>query len=96
MSRLASPSHFFIYRGRYGFPLDLSIQAFFEALLLFSTVVNNASHLRQINLVCFDQDTATSAIVLTQSLLDGQAKEAVISAQDRYLIKTPLIQSTSQ
>lgn len=69
--------------GAFGFPLDESIQAFFDALLLFSTAADENVHLREISLVCFDQDTAMAAIVILRSLLDCQTTDAAVAATDR-------------
>lgn len=70
--------------GPYGFPLDESVQAFFDALLLFSTTVGNEVRLRNLHLVCYDQDTAMAVIVILRSLLDCKMSEAAVSASDRY------------
>lgn len=71
------------FPGAYGFPLDCCIQAFFDALLIHMTHVDKSPHLQEIQLVCFDSDSAGAAIMILQSLLEVDRKQSEAAAMDR-------------
>lgn len=80
---LATP---LISAGFFGFPLDVCIGAFYDALLLFSTRSSPKRHLKEIHLVCFDQDAAAATIMIVQSLLDCDSAQSAVAATDRYWV----------
>lgn len=82
---LATP---LISAGAFGFPLDSCIGAFFDAVLMFSTRTATKRHLKEIRLVCFDQDSAMATIMIVQSLLDCDKSQATVSATDRYWLRS--------
>jgi hypothetical protein len=69
--------------GSFGFPLDVCIGAFYDALLIFSDQSTTKRHLKEIHLVCFDQDSAMATITIVQSLLDCDSSQSVAAATDR-------------
>ncbi|WAR24759.1 Y508-like protein [Mya arenaria] len=76
-----------ISAGPFGFPLDVCISAFFDALLLFSASADDSLKLTFINVVCFDEDSAMAAIMIVRSLLDCEATQSSSAALDRYMTR---------
>lgn len=74
--------------GGVGFPLDVCVQAFYDALLLFVMDPENLSHLQEIHLVSNDEDSTCSTIVVLRSLLDIDQIATQEAAKDRYLKRT--------
>lgn len=74
--------------GGVGFPLDVCVQAFYDALLLFVMDPENLSHLQEIHLVSNDEDSTCSTIVVLRSLLDIDQISTQEAAKDRYLKRT--------
>ena len=72
-----------MFSGAYGFPLDSCIQAFFDALLIHVTYVDHPPHLQEIQLVCFDSDSAGAAIMILQSLLEVDKSQSETAALER-------------
>ncbi|XP_045158031.2 uncharacterized protein LOC123524133 [Mercenaria mercenaria] len=82
---LATP---LISAGAFGFPLDVCIGAFYDALLLFCTRTTTKRHLKEIHLVCFDQDSAMATIMIVKSLLDCDNAQSAVAATDRYWMRS--------
>lgn len=76
------------FLGGVGFPLDVCVQAFYDALLLFVMDPENLSHLQEIHLVSNDEDSTCSTIVVLRSLLDIDQIATQEAAKDRYLKRT--------
>lgn len=78
---LATP---LISAGAFGYPLDVCLQAFFDALLLFSRRHTEKHHLQAISLICFDVDSVMASISILQSLLDCDHATSAVAASERY------------
>ncbi|KAH3848940.1 uncharacterized protein LOC127874094 [Dreissena polymorpha] len=76
-----------ISAGPYGFPVDVCVSAFYDALLLYVDNVGTSARLATINLICYDADTAGAAIMIVQSLRDCDTTQAAAAAMDRYTIR---------
>ncbi|XP_033737582.1 uncharacterized protein LOC117325472 isoform X2 [Pecten maximus] len=74
--------------GGLGIPLDVSVQAFFDAVQLHVTDEKQTIHLQNVKLVGNNQDSTCSIIVVLRSLLDLDQDEARKGAIDRYLFRS--------
>ena len=68
-----------------GFPLDVCVQAFYDALLLYVMTPDSMKHLKEIRLVSNEADSTCSTIVVLRSLLDVDQISTQVAARDRYL-----------
>lgn len=71
--------------GGVGFPLDVCVQALYDALLIFVIDEENRRHLQQVRLVCNDEDSTCATIVVLRSLLDVDQIATQEAAKDRYI-----------
>jgi len=71
--------------GSVGFPLDVCVQALYDALLIFVIEEENRRHLQQVRLVCNDEDSTCATIVVLRSLLDIDQIATQEAAKDRYI-----------
>ncbi|XP_069125924.1 uncharacterized protein [Argopecten irradians] len=74
--------------GGLGIPLDVSVQAFFDAVQLHVSEEKQSVHLQNIRLVSNNQDSTCSVIVVLRSLLDLDQEQAQKGAIDRYLTRS--------
>ncbi|XP_060071053.1 uncharacterized protein LOC132550970 [Ylistrum balloti] len=85
---LRSLSFPLIGSGGMGIPLDVSVQAFFDAIHLHVSDEKQAIHLQNVRLVSNTQDSTCSVIVVLRSLLDLDQGEAQKNAIDRYCTRS--------
>lgn len=71
--------------GGVGFPLDVCVQALYDALLIFVIEEENRRHLQHVRLVCNDEDSTCATIVVLRSLLDVDQIATQEAAKDRYI-----------
>ncbi|OWF54778.1 uncharacterized protein LOC110440580 [Mizuhopecten yessoensis] len=74
--------------GGLGIPLDVSVQALFDAVHLHVSDEQKTSHLQSVQLVSNTQDSTCSVIVVLRSLLDLDQGESQNGAIDRYLTRS--------
>lgn len=72
------------FKGIHGCPLDASVQAFYDALLLHTVDDNQTRHLQEIHLVSNDPDSTCAIIVVLNSLMDLDQAQAKSAAIERY------------
>lgn len=70
--------------GIHGCPLDASVQAFYDALLLHTVDDKQSRHLQEIHLVSNDPDSTCAIIVVLNSLMDLDQAQAKSAAIERY------------
>jgi len=73
-----------ISAGAFGFPLDVCVQAFYDAILLLSSSGEPRRSLKEVHLICFDEDSTMAVIMILQSLQDCNTDQATQIAIDRY------------
>ena len=71
--------------GGVGFPLDVCVQALYDALLIFVIEEENIRHLQQVRLDCNDEDSTCATIDVLRSLLDIDQIATQEAAKDRYI-----------
>ncbi|KAK3592136.1 hypothetical protein CHS0354_019424 [Potamilus streckersoni] len=73
-----------ISAGNYGFPLDVCVQAFYDALMLFDSDDDRSHHLQEVSLVVNDPDSTMATIVILRSLLETGVDQSKLAAMERY------------
>ncbi|XP_062598093.1 uncharacterized protein LOC134259522 [Saccostrea cucullata] len=81
---LSSLSMPIIGAGYFAAPLDVCVQSFHDAILLFTHGTNPSKHLKEVFLVSNDQDSACSSVVVFRSLMDLDEDQAYRAAVERY------------
>ncbi|KAJ8305497.1 hypothetical protein KUTeg_016042 [Tegillarca granosa] len=73
-----------ISAGIHGCPLDASVQAFYDAVLLHTSDDTQSRHLQEIHLVSNDPDSTCAIIVVLNSLMDLDQTQSRSAAIERY------------
>ncbi|GAB1604051.1 uncharacterized protein LOC115219254 isoform X2 [Argonauta hians] len=73
-----------ISTGSFGVDFDLSINAFYDALLIYTSDENTPKLLKDIRLVINDRDSVTFAIIILNQLNSMDSKEITEAALERY------------
>eukprot|EP00106_Octopus_bimaculoides_P015127 XP_014782569.1 PREDICTED: uncharacterized protein LOC106878006 isoform X1 [Octopus bimaculoides] len=71
-------------QGSFGVDFDLSINAFYDALLIYTSDENTPKLLKDIRLVINDRDSVTFAIIILNQLNSMDSKEITEAALERY------------
>ena len=58
-------------------------QAFYDAILLVTSSSSRPNSLKEVHLVCYDEDTTMAVIMILQSLQDCDVTQATQVAIDR-------------